>query len=1309
MHKAKSAKTESRIKLDFFETVHILLDDFECSTFVPLFMMSFQFFQIVVILLEGFEQNLNFSLGFFRYSVPHLIRFGPSYIYFWSVIGVSVLASVGMILGMINSFKLRGNKSVIFMLVTSYVYFFQYILFIVLVSFLLDVIKLCSASNSVLILGAAALCYLKLLLVQFFLNVFFFNFSFSSKDSFARMPSYYFAFSDVIRMSIFAIDVFVESESKPTILLITSSAFSFFLIANFISKLPYIKYEVTMIYFFLVCSFAWVNFSLFFTWIIAANIIKSNLTSIIVVGLVLIVGNFWYYFHSFFKYLVNLSILSISNPNITEKQIRYLYRMIQLSSKSKVDELMLASIIQVHIENCAKSLCVCKNRSILYDPISQTESDASVPIFKDPVFLKNFLLMLIQEVKTKFSTSINIQIVSILFQLEQFENFAQVSQELYTFHHRDKNLSFSYQICVDRISRKLKFQLKERDHNSQFAHDHIEDIFKFDRFSDRLKECIFDIVGSYSIFWDLLSERINEVKKISIQCKNIIRLKKEIKTLLKSISSITKESNVMISLIEFYFVYVISEPEKAAKFNPNKKQKTMVMKSFRLTANESTLNLFDESCFVFEVSIDNYSLGQIIWVSKNSSFLTSYEEKKLCLSNINSLMPKLISKNHNSFIRQYTKDRREKIIGNLTPLFILNSKKKLISTDILPKLIWNDNVISVITYFKVSPDKSRVVVSENGEVDSFGENFHEISKIDYENGFHMSNLSLFLMMPQLIVYFLPYFYGIKDFIVDDFDYDLLKSTYFIVYKDLNNKLVELSRLLFEKKKERSDSIFGLLNSHKDTSQTILKRSRDYCSKLYKYLSGLTFDMVKDVYHVKMDMNKSISSKADIKQEFWQLRILEYMNVTSQFKKEHFEAQFIFLNKINFDEELKYSLDGYASRHESSCSKSASEGNDLIISRSKKDLCDLRDVINKKKIEKVEETELKQDEMKKKATDIIKNLFSKSSDLSSKTENGSPFVRKMIRAVNVHNSKKNSKLITFIKTHIEKVPPSFDKENFCGFEILQHVTTRRKKNAEASFELHQHKRNIQKNISIGSVRSVSSTHAESDMNFIFKRKIKKNIRTKKLRLKLVILFFSLSVLVYLGMNVLIMINMENDAFLTFKEFLQYKFSKLRTIFIQLLSLTTYSYFNLQVTFSNLPDLRRFDLVDPTLYSALNTTNLYINSAFESLQSELNSFVTSSNFYNITSNILIIKELFVQSTWKLDNIDYISNLFQFIELYYSQLSLDNFLNREKAEESFFMENYDNLINSLVSYEGSINKNIASLFDDSMNSLLMYSLVL
>ena len=157
-----------------------------------------------------------------------------------------------------------------------------------------------------------------------------------------------------------------------------------------------------------------------------------------------------------------------------------------------------------------------------------------------------------------------------------------------------------------------------------------------------------------------------------------------------------------------------------------------------------------------------------------------------------------------------------------------------------------------------------------------------------------------------------------------------------------------------------------------------------------------------------------------------------------------------------------------------------------------------------------------------------------------------------------------------------------------------------------------------------------------------------------------------------------------------------------------SITTYSMFNLEVTFPSLPDLRRLDLVDPMMQGTLSTANLYINASFDSLRKELDSFVSSSNFYNVTGNMELVKELFSQSSWKLDNTEYISSLFQFIIFYYSQLSIDIFFDRKKAENSFFMKNYDRIIDSLLVYEKLINDNIASLFTESMNSLLIYSFI-
>ena len=1309
MSKLNEHSGSSHLKQLLFETIHILLEDFQCGTFLPFCVLFLHYLQIFVILCNQNDQLFGSFSEFLNFTLPHRLDFDSSYVYFLIILGVILATIIAIAAGVYKSYQLRGNKNTIFIIVTHLIYFYQYVLFFIFSGLLLKLVKLNFSNLNLIFLVIAIILQLVLICFQFVISTFFFNFSFGSKDVYSRMPSYTVLILQTLRFGIFVIDIFIESNSKINILMISTVVYTVCEVTTFLGSPPYIHYDITMLNLFLVAILAWINFSLLLAMVLNVQIINDHLLAILVVGIVFIIGNFWYYFLTLFQYLVNKSISTISNQNIMEKQIRYFHQLIELSSKSKVDELMLASIIQLHVENCAKPLCICKNRQELYDPIRNAESDTSVPIFKDPVFLKNFLLMIIQESTDKFSNSRTIQIVNTLYQLEQFENFSQVNQQLYNFQKKETNISLQFEMCIDRISRKLVQRMKDRNRLSPYSKDTIEDIFMFDKYSDQLKESIFEIIENYSMFWDLLSDSINEIKKISGHCRTILRLKKQIKNYLNKINSITKNNDVMTSLIEFYFNCVISEPEKAIKMD-QRKRSILEMKVFNSDKDTALLNLFDDNCFVFNVSINLQSAGQILWVSKNSSFLTNYDDKMLCSMNINSLMPKLIANNHTAFIKQYLKDCKNKMMGNLNKYCILDSKKKLLAADIIPKLIWNERMVTAISYFRIDADKSKVIVNGIGEIDSFGENFCTLSGLHYDIGFHMSNMSILLMMPQLLVLFLPNFYDLPNFLIEDFNYDLLKTTFFFVYKGLKNKLMELSRLLHGLSEEFKDDSFDLLKR----SDTITKDKKAqgkslYCSKLYNFLKALSFEEVEEVLMVNIDTRRSITTKAGIKQEFWLINVFDFTNVTSEFKKEHFDAQFTFLEKININEVLKYSLGRYHIRKEKNEPEKDIMSSTVFRNKSKKNIRALKEVINKKKNDKAEESELMEDEMKRKATDIIRNLFVKSFDLPTHETTKSPYVQMMVRAINTHNTKKNNNLIIVVNTQIEKLPSNFKEDLFCGYEIVNNAIRKRDKNALASFELRKQRRAMQKNMSIGSVRSVSSTHSQSDINFLFKTKIKQNLKMKKKKLRLVIGVFAFSVLFYLGFNLFMMSSLQSNEFLTFSNFLDQKFLKLYSIFSFMTSLTSYSNFHANFVFPELTDLRELDKVLPENAPELIEANLNINTGYKYLNESLDGLIHSEEFYNVTQNNQIIKDLFIQASWKLDSIDYITSLFEFILLFKYHLKIDYFFKKDGVYDMILMPNFKTFITSLQSYESFINKNISVLFDESMNSVLIYSFIM
>lgn len=109
---------ETSIKLHLFETIHVLLEDFQCSTIIPCLMILFQYTQILAIVLYCFETGYRIFLSMFLYIIPH--KMGISfYFYVFSMIGVSIICSLIIVFGMYQSYKLRGRKIWLFIMFRS--------------------------------------------------------------------------------------------------------------------------------------------------------------------------------------------------------------------------------------------------------------------------------------------------------------------------------------------------------------------------------------------------------------------------------------------------------------------------------------------------------------------------------------------------------------------------------------------------------------------------------------------------------------------------------------------------------------------------------------------------------------------------------------------------------------------------------------------------------------------------------------------------------------------------------------------------------------------------------------------------------------------------------------------------------------------------------------------------------------------------------------------------------------------------------------------------------------------------------------
>ncbi len=397
------------------------------------------------------------------------------------------------------------------------------------------------------------------------------------------------------------------------------------------------------------------------------------------------------------------------------------------------------------------------------------------------------------------------------------------------------------------------------------------------------------IIGEYAQFWKLLSEHHTQLSQLKKTCDNILQYKKSIKNLFSELEQIIKLNVELYQLSYYYHNHIIFEPMEARLYDKkitNLKQQISV--EFR---KENYLYPLDKNAFVISASFQAENIGHVIWASRNAKEILEIDEKLLRSLHINSIMPKVISNVHDDFLLQYLKVARSNLVNNYKDLWALTYKKKLLSMKMCVKLYFEDNGLHLISFIRQTTDKTSIIINEFGEVDSYGENFFKMAGLEYDFCFTYSNISIFAFMPQMIIQFLNFFYGLENFKIQDFPYSCLDDTFFIVFKDMNPKILDLSKIL---------------KNAKDNKEV-------YAMKLYKFLNSLEFETIEKVYRVRLKSNHFVYRKAETCVKFWDLKFVDFIDVTDKFTIDHFNQQKCFLEKIKFDESLKVSIEKYNNR------------------------------------------------------------------------------------------------------------------------------------------------------------------------------------------------------------------------------------------------------------------------------------------------------------------------------------------------------------------------------------------------------------
>lgn len=560
----------------------------------------------------------------------------------------------------------------------------------------------CSSTGYFVSVLFAVAMLLGLLLIELMVGMFFFNFDFKLKDNLSRSYNIMHLVFRLYCTVMVGLDVYMsDSDQKRTTVYFIHFIFATIFCIDYYNRLPYYNPNVSEYYCNGVFGYFWISLVVLATFLANYPLITSNMVWLMLIGLVFFLYVVRTYREFFYRKLLIKEIDEIDNEIHLDARFRYLMQIVTNSKKNKQDELLLTSIIKVHTEKCAEPTCVCKNRAELYDPKSREEFNANIAMFKNQVFIKNYLLMLIKDSCKKLPKSSLLNIDLFLFYFKEMANLSQVNHNIILFEKQSQQSLFvTVRYAIYRLRISLYYNLKDRNKNHAMSSVMFENVRTFDEEMKFLNKTCLKIVEQYARMWDILNDAVPDLVLLERVCTKLIDERDVVEKTYSKILNVTKSSVNFMVLMSLYSKFIAFDDllfaevqERIKKLIPPRGIENSIDKNefefkrqfMHVEGGKHLINMDGPACSI-AISFSFENLGQIVWSSENCLQIFEYESNYLRTFNVGHIIPGVIAKNHNKFLLRYFTTGRETLLNNMSHLWALNKSKVLFSVFLVLKL-----------------------------------------------------------------------------------------------------------------------------------------------------------------------------------------------------------------------------------------------------------------------------------------------------------------------------------------------------------------------------------------------------------------------------------------------------------------------------------------------------------------------------------------------------------------------------------------------------------------------------------------------
>jgi len=459
----------------------------------------------------------------------------------------------------------------------------------------------------------------------------------------------------------------------------------------------------------------------------------------------------------------------ITNKYYLLYYFRSLIDIINNVEENSEDKSFLSGIIRMHEIECPNPNCLTKTKGKIYLPLSNKWNDRSRKEVEDEVFLKNFIVVIMNYFIFSHDCSVDMYLNLSLYFLKVIGNYCQAiyyykkSTEL-KLNSREE---FSFIRLSLQISKVLSQKLKPPNEQcSELENLDVSMYYKYDFLSQNFLDEINNDVNLSLEFWKTLRAPMREANK-KIEFNKIFELTDKIAKTKKNVENMWNKLLQIYGGVNDFFELYLEYVEQINDDDLKKRDLESLRRKNDSFGDHMSNNfysvLFNKDTGIIIANGDKGSEGIIELSNKEIENIFKYKAFDLKGMNLTSLMPKLFSKDHSKYIEDYFKVGEKKLIDKSDfKSFGKDKNNSIVKIKLALKLfpILNDRVYFVGLILKENIDDI-IFLDDKFNIQGMSLKLMKILNINNKSLFQENEIPFYAICRKFVNFYSIFFQGKK--------------------------------------------------------------------------------------------------------------------------------------------------------------------------------------------------------------------------------------------------------------------------------------------------------------------------------------------------------------------------------------------------------------------------------------------------------------------------------------------------------------------------------------------------------------------